>query len=98
MTQIVEILPTPSEKLPWLTRRLVSFTSGTATLAVFTLETDYPSDGLTALIGNFSNDYGDGDGDGDGDGNENVNKAAGRLCTCIALFGTFLCRHCTTST
>ena len=70
MTQIVEILPTPSEKLPWLTRRLVSFTSGTATLAVFTLETDYPSDaecssdGLTVLIGKFSND--------DGDGSENV--------------------------
>ena len=39
----------------------------------------------------------------DGDDNENVKKAIGekakqQLCTCITLFCTFLCRHCTTTT
>ena len=43
------------------------------------------------------------DDDDDGDGNENVKKAIGlitrqQLCTCITLFCTFLCLHCTTTT
>ena len=38
----------------------------------------------------------------DGDGSENVKKvivwlAKQQLCTCITLFCTFLCRHCTTT-
>ena len=35
------------------------------------------------------------------DGNENIKKtrlAKQQLCTCITLFGTLLCRHCTTAT
>ena len=32
MTQIVEILPTGTDKWPWLTSHLVSFTSGAAVL------------------------------------------------------------------
>ena len=53
--------------------------------------------GHCCLIGSLSND--------DGDGNENVEKAIGLLrvakqhpCTCITLFGTFLCRPCTSTT
>ena len=39
----------------------------------------------------------------DGDGNGNATKAIGlsskqQFCTCITLFCTFLCRHCTTTT
>ena len=37
-------------------------------------------------------------GNDDGDGNENGKKAKQQLCTCIMLFCTFLCRHCSTTT
>ena len=51
------------------------------------------------LIGSLSNN--DGDGNEDGTGREKSNRfrwAKWRLCTCITIFCTFLCRRCTTTT
>ena len=51
---------------------------------------------IHVIIGSLSND--------DGDVNENGKKSIGsdwqnwQLCTCITLFCTFFCRHCTTTT
>ena len=50
---------------------------------------------ILILRGSLSNDYGDVNENG-----QNCNRfrlAKQQLCACITLFGTFLCRHCTTT-
>ena len=50
------------------------------------------------VVGSLSNGDGDGDGNKKGKKSNRFRLAKQQLCTCITLFSTFLCRHCTTTT